>query len=135
MSWFFLSYTTILLSSQLRSYRFAEYFPPFSILYAAFACNSFTAPKTAELPDEFKREIDPYLDAPKPTERQAWVLAARQASVWVVGIALCIFWIYNLIGLHTWGFDEAGMIVNIESNEAADKYRRAMDWATGLDET
>jgi len=132
---FFLMFTTILLAAQFRSKRFAEYFPPFAILFAAFAWNSFTAPKTVELPEDFRREIDPYLDAPKPTERQLWLNAARQATPWVIGILLVIFWMYNLIGLHRWGFDEAGMIDNITSNEPADKYRRAMEFATGLDET
>ena len=132
---FFLAFTTILLAAQFRSKRFAEYFPPFAILFAAFSWQAFSTPVVAELPDEFKRDIDPYLDVPKPTQRQAWWLAARQASVWVVGIALSIFWVYNLTGLHRFGFDEPGMIDNIRSNEPDDKYRRAMEWATGLDET
>ena len=95
---FFLAFTTILLAAQFRSKRFAEYFPPFAILFAAFSWQAFSTPVVAELPDEFKRDIDPYLDVPKPTQRQAWWLAARQASVWVVGIALSIFWVYNLTG-------------------------------------
>jgi len=132
---FFLMFTSILLAAQFRSKRFAEYFPPFAILFAAFSWNSFMTTKTVELPEEFKREIDPYLDAPKPNETQAWWNAAKQASVWVLGISLAIFWLYSLIGIHRWGFDEAGMIDNIASNEPADKYRRAMEWATGLDES
>ena len=132
---FFLAFTSILLAAQFRSKRFAEYFPPFAILFAAFAYNAFTAPKAAELPDEFQRDIDPYLDADKPTERQSWLHAARQATPWVIGIFLCIFWLYNMIGLHKFGFDEAGMIDNIKSNESGDKYKRAMQFATGLDET
>ena len=132
---FFLAFTSILLAAQFRSKRFAEYFPPFAILFAAFALKSFTAPKTAELPDEFKRDIDPYLDAAKPTTREAAWNTVRQATVWTIGILLCIFWLYNLIGLHKWGFDEAGMIDNITTNEHDDKYRRVMQWATGLDET
>ena len=132
---FFLTFATILVAAQFRSKRFAEYFPPFAILFAAFAWTSFNEPKVAELPDEFKREIDPYLDAPVATERQSWLNAARQAAPWVVGIVLSIFWLYNLIGLHKFGFDEAGMIDNIKSNEPAEKYHRAMQWATGLDET
>ena len=132
---FFLTFATILLAAQFRSKRFAEYFPPFAILFAAFAWNAFTAPKTAELPDEFKRDIDPYLDIPAPTESQQWWAAARGAAAWVIGIALCIFWFYNLVGLHKWGFNEDGMIDNIVSNEPHDKYRRAMEFATGLDET
>ena len=132
---FFLAFTTILLAAQFRSKRFAEYFPPFAILFAAFSLQAFSTPVVAELPDEFKRDIDPYLDVPKPTQRQAWWVAAKQASVWVVGIALSIFWVYNLTGLHRFGFDEPGMIDNIRSNEPDDKYRRAMEWATGLDDT
>jgi hypothetical protein len=132
---FFLAFTTILLAAQFRSKRFAEYFPPFAILFAAFSWQAFRVPEVVELPEEFARDIDPYLDAAKPTERQSWLMAARQASVWILGISLTVFWFYNLIGLHKWGFDEPGMIDNIKANEPADKYRRAMEWATGLDET
>jgi hypothetical protein len=133
---FFLAFTTILLAAQFRSKRFAEYFPPFAILFAAFAWNAFTRPAAAAtLPEDFQRDIEPYLDVPKPTERQQWAAAARQAAVWVIGITLGVFWIYNLTGLHKLGFDEAGMIENIASNEPADKYRRVMEWATGLDES
>lgn len=132
---FFLMFVTILLAAQFRSKRFAEYFPPFAILFAAFAVQAFTAPKAAELPEDFQREIDPYLDAPVPTEREQWLSSARTASVWVIGIGLCIFWFYNLVGLHRFGFDAAGMIDNIRTNEPGDKYRKAMEFATGLDST
>lgn len=132
---FFLVFVSILLAAQFRSKRFAEYFPPFAILFAAFAWQAFNAPKTAELPDEFQREIDPYLDAPVTTVSESWIAAAKRAAPWVIGIFLVIFWFYNLVGLHRWGFDVAGMIDNITSNEHADKYRRAMEFATGLDET
>jgi hypothetical protein len=132
---FFLVFTTILLAAQFRSKRFAEYFPPFAILFAAFSWQAFTTPQTVELPEDFRRELDPYLDAPKPTERQAWAMSARKAAVWVIGILLAIFWFYNVTGLHVLGFDEHGMIDNITSNEPGDKYRRAMEFATGLDET
>jgi hypothetical protein len=132
---FFLTFTSILLAAQFRSKRFAEYFPPFAILFAAFSWNAFTAPKAAELPEEFQREIDPYLDAAVPSEQQATWNLARKISIWVLGVLLFLFWFYNLIGLHRWGFDEPGMIDNITTNEPDDKYRRAMQWATGLDET
>jgi len=132
---FFLAFVSILLAAQFRSKRFAEYFPPFAILFAAFAWQAFNAPKIVALPDEFQREIDPYLDAPVTTERESWIDAAKRAAPWVVGIFLVIFWFYNLVGIHRWGFDEAGMIDNITSNEPGDKYRRTMQLATGLDES
>ena len=56
---FFLAFTSILLAAQFRSKRFAEYFPPFAILFAAFSWKAFTAPKTAELPDEFQTRDRP----------------------------------------------------------------------------
>lgn len=132
---FFLVFSTILLAAQFRSIRFAEYFPPFAILFAAFSWQAFTTKQTAELPEEFQREIAPYTDAPKLTEKQEWWVAARAATPWVIGVLLCIFWFYNLTGLHSLGFDEAGMIDNIKTNEPGDKYRRTMEFATGLDET
>lgn len=132
---FFLMFTTVLLAAQFRSKRFAEYFPPFAILFAAFAYNAFTAPRVRELPEEFQRDIDPFLDVAKPSEKQSWLDAGKKAAPWVVGALLTTFWFYNLVGLHRWGFDEAGMVDMIASNENADRYRRAMDWATALDET
>ena len=132
---FFLVFTTILLAAQFRSKRFAEYFPPFAILFAAFSWQAFMTKQVAELPEEFQRDIAPYTDAPKVTEKQEWLNAARAATPWVLGILLCVFWFVHLIGLHKLGFDESGMIDNIKSNEPADKYRRAMEFATGLDET
>jgi hypothetical protein len=132
---FFLAFTTILLASQFRSKRFAEYFPPFAILFSAFSWLAFTETRGED--SSARTDLSPsvYPDVPRLTHRREWLLAARQASVWVLGIALCVFWVYNLIGLHSWGFDEPGMIDNITSNEPGDKYRRAMEWATGLDET
>ncbi|MFZ1702094.1 MAG: hypothetical protein WBO10_11960 [Pyrinomonadaceae bacterium] len=132
---FFLAFTTILLAAQFRSKRFAEYFPPFAVLFAAFAWNAFTTPKVVELPEDFQRDIDPYLDAQKPTERQSWMASARVAAVWVVGILLCALWLVNMIGLSRLGSDYGGLIGNISTNEPGDKYRRTMEFATGLDET
>lgn len=132
---FFLAFTTILLASQFRSKRFAEYFPPFAILFSAFSFLAFSRTRASETPAEHTDDVEPLLDVPKISQRHEWLTAARQASGWILGIALCIFWMYNLTGLHSWGFDVPGMIDNISTNEPGDKYRRAMEWATGLDET
>ena len=132
---FFLAFVSILLAAQFRSKRFAEYFPPFAILFAAFAWTSFFEPKAVELPEEFQRDIDPYLDVNKPTEKAAWLHAAKTAAPWVIGIILGIWWFYNVVGLHKWGFDEQGMRDEITSNEPDAKYRAAMRWATGRDDT
>jgi len=132
---FFLAFVTGLLVWQFKSKRFAEYFPPFAILFAAFSSMAFNETRAAVTALIGNSDESLNTDMQGPTRRREWLVAARQASVWVLGIALCIFWVYNLIGLHSWGFDEPGMIDNITSNEPAEKYHRAMQWATGLDET
>lgn len=126
---FFLMFVTVLLAAQFRSKRFAEYFPPFAVLFAAFSWQAFTTRAKVELPEEFKREIQPYLDASKPSEKQAWVQAAKLAAPWIIAIPLFIFFFYNMRGLHFWGFNDAGLVDTIRDNEDNDKYQRAMAWA------
>ena len=128
---FFLMFVSILLAAQFRSKRFAEYFPPFAILFAAFSWQAFTSPKTSQLPEDFKREIQPYLDVvEKKTEKQEWWHAAQQAGVWILGIALTVYFVFNMTGFHKFGVDQAGLIDTIAGNEANDRYERAMQWAT-----
>lgn len=130
---FFLMFVTILLAAQFRSKRFAEYFPPFAVLFAAFSWQAFLAPTRAELPDEFRRELEPYLDADKPTERDEWYQAAKTAAVWVLGIVLIVYFYINTVGLPWPSVDQPGLMRTIADNEPDEKYRRAMAWATGVD--
>ena len=141
---FFLTFVTILLMSQFRSKRFAEYFPPFAILFAAFSWKEFLTPNVAQLPDEFKREIEPYLDADKPPAKQNWVETAKLAGAWTLGIVLSFVMFYNFIGIDfsenerfqntvglRWlaGIKQIGLLTDIRTNESNDKYRRATNWA------
>src|SRR5690606_9640123 len=48
---FLLMFVTLLLAAQFRSKRFAEYFPPFAVLFAAFSWQAFTRWQPVELPD------------------------------------------------------------------------------------
>jgi hypothetical protein len=130
---FFLTFVTILLAAQFRSKRFSEYFPPFAVLFAAFSVQAFRAPTTNELPEDLKLELEPFLDVEKPTESQERWNIFRQAAVWVIGIVLSIFFVYNLTGFHHFGIDENGLISTIANNEDADRYKRTMEWATGFD--
>jgi len=126
---FFLMFVTILLAAQFRSKRFAEYFPPFAVLFAAFSWRAFQIPNAPQLPEEFRKDIEPYLDAAKPTERQALWNKFRVASLWIGGGLLTLFFIYNLTGFHHLGIDETGLIGTIRNNEPNEKYQRAMQWA------
>jgi hypothetical protein len=142
---FFLMFVTILLAAQFRSKRFAEYFPPFAILFAAFSWKEFLIPNF-ELPEDFKRDIEPYLDREKKTGKQETFEIAKQIGVWSLGIILTIWMIYNLAGIDTtnwvsedrkntvglrtlFNIKEDGLLSNIRGNEANDKYNRAMTWA------
>jgi len=138
---FLLAFVTVLLMSQFRSKRFAEYFPPFAILFAAFAWREFLKPAVVQLPDDFRREIEPYLDADKPTEKQGWLHAVKLAVLWTLGIVLAGVMFWNFIGIDFTGNEsiskipfigslkQIGLLSDIRSNEPNDKYREAMDWA------
>jgi len=143
---FFLMFVTVLLLSQFRSKRFAEYFPPFAILFASFSWKEFLIPTVAQLPEDFKREIEPFLDVGKPTEKQSWLEIARIAGVWTLGIVLAGVMFYNFIGMDfsnnetlkklplLGSLKQIGLLTDIRSNEANDRYRRATEWMQGKDE-
>jgi hypothetical protein len=128
---FFLMFVTILLVSQFRSKRFAEYFPPFAILFAAFSWQAFRVPNVAQLPEEFKKDIEPYLDK-KRSEREELYEKIRQAVAVVIGVMLLVLMFYNFRGVHMdwWGMkiDQEGLTESIRNNESNDKYRRVTDW-------
>jgi hypothetical protein len=144
-STFFLMFVTILLAAQLRSKRFAEYFPPFAILFAAFSWKEFLVP-LVQLPDDFKRDIEPYLDKENKTERQEHYDTFKQVGVWSLGAILTIWMLYNLTGIDTtnwvseerkntvglrslFSIKEDGLLSNIRNNESNGRYSRAMAWA------
>jgi hypothetical protein len=130
---FFLTFVTILLAAQFRSKRFAEYFPPFAVLFAAFSLQAFRIPHTLQLPEDFKREIEPYLDAGKKTETQELYHALKLVGVSALGFLLTFYFIFNIKGVHAFGIDQEGLADTIASNDTDSRYRRAMAWATGVD--
>jgi len=130
---FFLMFVSILLAAQFRSKRFAEYFPPFAVLFAAFSLQAFRMPKTLQLPEDFKREIEPYLDAGKRTVKQDLHRNAKTAGVTVIGVLLALYFVLNIKGFHWFGFDQEGLSETISANDTDSRYRRAMEWATGVD--
>lgn len=131
---FFLVFVSVLLAAQFRSKRFAEYFPPFAILFAAFSWQAFRMPNLLQLPEDFKREIEPYLDVEKRTERQDIWHNVRMAGVWTLGSLLTVLFIINIVGVPKFlRIEYGGLIGDIANNEANDRYERAMTWATGKD--
>lgn len=130
---FFLVFVSILLAAQFRSKRFAEYFPPFAILFAAFSWQAFTVKDAVKLPEYFNRDMEDFLDAQvTPAEQRAEML--KTAGVAVIGVVLFVAFMANMVGLQSIGIDYGGMIGTIKSNDKNDRYERAMTWATGTDE-
>lgn len=127
-STFFLGFVTILLVSQFRSKRFAEYFPPFAILFAAFSWKDFITPLVIQLPDYFKRDIEPLLDAAKDSVESANIKLFKQIALGFIGVALVAILFFNFRGFESLG--QTGLLTDIKNNEAADKYENAMRWAT-----
>jgi hypothetical protein len=126
-STFFLGFVTILLVSQFRSKRFAEYFPPFAILFAAFSWKEFITPLVIQLPDYFKRDIEPLLDAAKDSVESANIKIFKQIALGFIGVVLVAILFFNFRGFESLG--QTGLISDIKNNEAADKYENAMRWA------
>jgi hypothetical protein len=122
-----------LLAAQFRSKRFAEYFPPFAILFAAFSWQAFMISRKPELPEDFRREIEPYLDKGREEEKQKLYNLGKQIAAGVLGFFLVVWLFYNLRGVNieigSFKFNESGLFDTIRSNEPNDKYSRAMMWA------
>lgn len=125
---FFLTFVTILLVSQFRSKRFAEYFPPFAILFAAFSWQAFQTSNVLKLPDEFKRDIEPYLDSEKQTKSQDFINIFTQAIKWAIGIFLIFMVFYNFKGFDLPFLKQEGMMTSIRNNDPNSKYEEGMKW-------
>jgi hypothetical protein len=84
---YFLILSTFLLLMTARWKRFAEYFPPFAILFAAFTLESFWRGRAvfSHLPDDVMEDLQPFLDRQQPAasaketeseETWKWIKAA-----------------------------------------------------------
>ena len=128
-STFFLMFVTVLLVAQFRSKRFAEYFPPFAILFAAFSWKDFLTPLVVLMPDDFRRGLENYLDVENKPQRRDVFAVFKLAAAWIIGLLLVLWLFYNLNGVNIGSFQETGLLETLRGNEANDKYQRATDWA------
>jgi hypothetical protein len=129
---FFLMFVSILFAAQFRSKRFAEYFPPFAVLFFAFSLRAFRKTIKPELPEDL-HELNPYLDVEEKKADRVWWNSLKEASIWTLGIVLAIYFLINLTGFHRFGINQEGLAETIGGNEANDRYSRSMAWATGTD--
>jgi hypothetical protein len=78
---FFLIFSTALMLMTARWKRFAEYFPPFAVLFAAFSLQQFWLGRSVFglLPDEVMEDLQPFLDRGESSEIAA---ATRERQYW-----------------------------------------------------
>jgi hypothetical protein len=84
---FFLIFSTILLIMNARWKRIAEYWPPFAVLFAAFALQPYferAKERVRHLPAEVMDELQPYLDR---DENPPGAVPARNDDIWKTVVA------------------------------------------------
>lgn len=95
-SLFFLIFSTILLVANARWRRFAEYWPPFAVLFAAFAVQQvFERARSAygDLPADVLDELEPYLDRPASVAADVgtgWSETQKTFAATVVAVLLLV---------------------------------------------
>jgi hypothetical protein len=123
---FFLLFVTPLLIAQFIAKRYAEYFPPFAILFAAFTWQSFFTSDLSSLPEDFRREIEPLLDKRKENDIYEYL---KQGTAIAIGILFFLLIIFSYKGVEIGSLKQEGLIESIRNNEPNSKYERAMEWA------
>jgi hypothetical protein len=130
---FFLMFSSVLFLAMFWSKRFAEYFPPMAILFAAFSWQAFWLPREVELPEDFRRDLEPFLDVEiKTAKKDPWDIP-KKVTAGAIGAFFLALMYYNFIGidLEKWGLKgvkQEGMITSIASNEKSTKHQKAMTW-------
>jgi hypothetical protein len=116
---FFLILSTALLLMNLRWKRFAEYFPPFAVLFAAFTLEQFWRSRAVftRLPDDVLEDLQPFLDREEPTDAAK---AKRSEETWrIVKIASVAVALTGILGANvyrTWD--------DIRKSEPPDYYEK-----------
>ncbi len=128
---FFLVFATLLLIWMFRSKRLAEYFPPIAIAFLAFSWQAFFKHPVIELPEEFIRDIDPYLDSEKQAKPKGFWSIINQAVPWVIGTVLVVVFYWNFIGVNfpRLGLYHVGLVQSVRKNEPLTKFKRSIEWA------
>ncbi|MGI9105231.1 MAG: hypothetical protein ACR2G4_03185 [Pyrinomonadaceae bacterium] len=123
---FFLIFSTILLIANARWRRFAEYWPPFAVLFAAFSLQIVfeqTRSAYSSLPDDMLDELEPFLDRPAHVRAPhgaagAWDENWKTVAAFVAGMFLCIPMLTVIIA----------ETKEIGDTSPHDEYTKGIDW-------
>ncbi len=121
---FFLLLATALMIMTARWKRIAEYWPPFAVLFAAFACGPWLEgfrSYLTRLPADVLEELKPFLDreaVPVPDKESHSRDLYRTAAVATISLVLCIFLFFTL----------RSTAKEIGQSEHHDFYRAGLAW-------
>ncbi len=123
-SLFFLVLATILMIMTARWKRIAEYWPPFAVMFAAFALQPWLAgarSSLTQLSTDMLDELQPFLD------RQAPTMSSREEEAKALNraIALCVVAVVLATALF---FNLRATIHDIAGSEPHDYYRKGAEW-------
>lgn len=124
---FLLIFSTALMIMTMRWKRFAEYWPPFAVLFAAFSLQPIflgARSAVARLPSELLDELGPFLDRQEPTE----VAAARERRELMqtvkAGVVAIVLGVVLFFSLRTTARD-------IGKSASVNHYQGGMAWIRG----
>ena len=123
-SLFFLIFSTALMIMTARWKRIAEYWPPFAVMFSAFALQPWLVGARSALtgrPTDLLKELQPFLDrnrpGPQPIADDRMELA-RTIGAAVIAVLLGVVMLFNL----------RATVGDIESSESHDYYRAGAEW-------
>jgi hypothetical protein len=83
-----------------------------------------------QLPEDFRRDIGPLLDARTVTEKQGMIDSFKTLAPWLAGVFLIFVLLFNFAGSKLmFGLKKVDLLTSIQKNENDDKYGEAMEWA------
>jgi len=122
-SFFFLIFSTVLMLMTMRWKRFAEYFPPFAILFAAFTLRQFWLGGSVlnRLPEHVLEDLQPFLDRGESSEAAA---AQRRSRIWgLIAASSAAIVLLSALAANAWQTQK-----DIHSSDPRDYYAKGAAW-------
>lgn len=121
---FFLLFATALMIMTARWKRIAEYWPPFAVMFCAFALQPWLKrgpTPVGSLPADVLDELQPYLDRHEPLD---WIKETERKELWkTIGAAI----VATLLGIALF-FNLQVTIKDIAMSEPHNYYRAGAEW-------
>ncbi len=121
---FFLIFSTILLIINARSRRFVEYWPPFAILFAAFALQPiFDGARNivSRLSSDMRDELKPFLDRHEPPAAIEVAERKRVRAIWTAIFVTALLGVPLYFNIHY-------TAETIRSDSSPFAYQKGMEW-------